>query len=157
MTAWPDDDVPRESASMFEEVELGDGAVMLYRRHTNGGGRVALDAQAHSTAYIADSTWVDSGAAVRAGARLGPHSWVERDAQVEAEVTIGEHAHVGAGAVIGAGSRLGSRARVGAGVQLAAGTVVAPEARVERRALARRRPVSSPTQGVTDRVSRART
>ncbi|WP_448631169.1 transferase [Cellulomonas soli] len=126
----PLDDLEPAPVSPYEEIELADGHSSIYRRHDNGGGHVALDAQAHSSAYVADTSWVDSGATLRAGVRVGQHCWIERDAQVESGAVLGDHVHLGAGVVVGAGSHLGHHVSVAAGRQLVAASEIADETQV---------------------------
>lgn len=134
---------PHRGLPRLETLELDDGTVVRYRRHENGGGRVALDATVHPSAYIAGTTWVDPGAVVQVGARIGPYGWVERHAVVGPGATLADGVRVGAGAVIGHGCRIGARVDLGTGSDVAAGSVlhedtsVRPGVRVARSVRAR--------------------
>lgn len=108
----------------YEELELDDGTVVRYRRHDNGGGMVAMRAQADPSARIEETAWVDPDATVCADARLGPGCWVEPGARVEKGAYLATAVHVGADAVVGPYARIGSRTRLGAGAHVLARVTV---------------------------------
>lgn len=118
---------PRRRFGRVEELELDDGTIVRYRRHENGGGRVALNATVHATAFIAESAWVDPGAVVQAGARVARFSWIERHASIGPWSVIADSVRVGAGAVIGNGCRIGPHAQVGPKAQVPDGVVIAED------------------------------
>lgn len=111
------DNLEPEHVSPFVEIELADGHSSIYRRHDNRGGHVALDAQAHSSALVAHTAWVDSRATLRAGVRVG-HHWPTSSLATTC---------TSAGVVVGAGSHLGHHVTAPAGRQLVAASEISDE------------------------------
>lgn len=104
--------------SKYEEFEEDNGTVLRYARHDNGGGRVEAYAHVDPTAFVAASAYVDRGAVVHAGTRIGTGAWVDQGAVVHAGAVIGSAAHIAPAAVVGCGAHVGARAKVGARAHL---------------------------------------
>ena len=121
------------------EVERPDGTVTRYRRHPNGRGLVAVGAEVHGTALVANGAYIEPGAQVAVGAQVYDGAWIEEGAVIDAFAVIGSGARVGRGAEIGHHARIGSRCVVPAGVKVRPADVVRTDLRpLQARAASRR-------------------
>jgi UDP-3-O-[3-hydroxymyristoyl] glucosamine N-acyltransferase len=66
-------------------------------------------------------SYVEHGAVVGAGCRIGHGSWIDREAKVGPRTVIGDGVRVGRGTVIGNRANIGSHSRIGSGVLIGHG------------------------------------
>lgn len=117
-------------ARVNEEVERDSGEVEKYRRHTNGRGWVSTGARVPASTFVAEMTYIESGARVGEDSWIGPGSWVDHDVVIGNRVFIGHNVHIGQRTQIGYGARLGSHSRIGMNVRINPGAQIERDDRV---------------------------
>ena len=108
------------------EFEDGNGQVVRYVRHPNGGG-------------LASTAYVEAGAQVGDRSRIGAGSWLDHDVIVGVDVVVAGNVHLGPRTRAEDGTWIGTGARVGSDVVIRRGARVEPDAVVRDATVVRRR------------------
>ena len=121
------------------EFEDGNGQVVRYVRHPNGGGLVSPSARVHEAAMVASTAYVEAGGQVGDRSRIGAGSWLDHDVIVGVDVVVAGNVHLGPRTRAEDGTWIGTGARVGSDVVIRRGARVEPDAVVRDATVVRRR------------------
>jgi len=125
---WIDIGTPEKYTQVHRDIMDGRYATGPFRDSGAGQKWISRDARVEDGATIEGPCFIDEGAVIKSGARIGPYSVIGRQTQVEehavvdgavvwANCRIGEHAVVG-NTIIGRNCHVGRHVTLGAGAVL---------------------------------------
>lgn len=99
-------------------------------RHVQPVNAVHSQATVSTKAEIGYGNFVDYGAYVAVGAKIGSHCLIHALAHLGVEATVGDFVQVGAGSIINAGAKIEDEVFIGSGVTIVSGITVGKGARI---------------------------
>jgi sugar O-acyltransferase (sialic acid O-acetyltransferase NeuD family) len=99
-------------------------------RHVQPVNAVHSQASVSPKAEIGYGNFVDSGAYVSVGAKIGSHCLIHAQAHLGVEATLGDFVQVGAGSIINAGAKVEDEVFIGSGVTIVSGVTIGKGARI---------------------------